>query len=99
MNSSIITNANDFKETLRDFKGKMYKLLKMCESTDFNINDACDILNDGLLNLIDIKHYNIELQKEVEHFKEITSKQKENVEEKNLNYQNRNHSLLNLMKN
>jgi hypothetical protein len=60
----------------------------MCESTDFKISEAIDTLTDGMLNLAEIKYLNTEIQKEIEAKKEVTTKKKERVEEKNLNYQN-----------
>ena len=56
-----MNTANDiglYRETLKDLKDKMIKMLKMCEGTDFNQNEALDILKDGLINLIDIKSLN-----------------------------------------
>ena len=60
-----MNTANDivlYRETLKDLKDKMIKMLKMCEGTDFNQNEALDILKDGLINLIDIKSLNKQIQ-------------------------------------
>lgn len=57
------SNLENFKETVKDMKEKMGRVLKMCDSTDFKINDALEILHDGLINIIDIKYLNSEVQK------------------------------------
>lgn len=56
-------NIIELKESTNDLKEKMLKLLKMCESTDFKQNEAFDILQDGLINLIEIKSLNSGIQK------------------------------------
>lgn len=56
-------NLQSFKDTVKDMKEKMGKVLKMCDGTDFKINDALEILHDGLINIIDIKYLNAEVQK------------------------------------
>jgi hypothetical protein len=81
-------NIEAFKFTLKDLREKMTKLLKMCESTDLKLTDANDVLYDGLINIMDIKYLNAEVQKEVEGYKENINKEKEKVEEKNLYFQN-----------
>ena len=83
--SNTISN---FKTCVHDLKDKMQKLLRMCDSTDFKQNEAFDTLQDGLINILDIKSFNSTIQKEIEIFKEITTKEKESVEDKNLNFQN-----------
>ncbi len=88
MNTNINENVKELKNTIKDFRDKLSRMLKMCESKDLKINDAFEILNDGMLNLSDITHYNTEIQKEIEVRKEITNKKKERVEDKNLNFQN-----------
>lgn len=57
------SNIKEFKSCVIDLKEKMVKLLKMCESTDFKQNEAFETLEDGLINLIDIKHLNSKMQK------------------------------------
>jgi hypothetical protein len=52
-----------FRETTNDMKEKMFKILKMCEGTDFKVNDAMNIIEEGLINLIEIKQLNAEVQK------------------------------------
>ena len=79
---------SNFKTCVHDLKDKMQKLLRMCDSTDFKQNEAFDTLQEGLINILDIKSFNSTIQKEIETFKEITTKEKESVEDKNLNFQN-----------
>ena len=56
-------NITGFKESVCDLKEKLNKLLKMCDSTDFKQTEAFDTLQDGLVNLIEIKYLNSEVQK------------------------------------
>jgi hypothetical protein len=57
------TKTNQFKACVLDLKEKMIKLLKMCDSTDFKQNEAFETLQDGLVNLIEIKGHNCDVQK------------------------------------
>lgn len=60
-----MSNNNEilhFRETLKDLKDKMFKMLKMCEGRDFKQNEALELLNEGLINLIDIKSLNRHIQ-------------------------------------
>ena len=59
---STANDITEFHETLNDLKEKMLKMLKMCEGRDFKQNEALEILNDGLINLIDIKSLNKQIQ-------------------------------------
>jgi hypothetical protein len=77
-----------YRATLKDFREKMNKLVKMCESTDLKLTEANDVLYDGLINILDIKYFNAEIQKEIEGNKESITREKEKVEEGNLYYQN-----------
>lgn len=56
-------NLKDFKFSISNLKEKIGKVLKMCDNTDFKQDDAYDILQDGLIDLLDIKHLNSEIQK------------------------------------
>ena len=56
-------NIKGFKDSVYDLKEKLNKLLKMCDSTDFKQTEAFDTLQDGLVNLIEIKYLNSEVQK------------------------------------
>lgn len=62
-NGNFSVVANNFKTSLNDLKDKMNRLLKMCDSTDFKQNEAFDILQDGLVNLLDLKNFNYHVQK------------------------------------
>lgn len=53
---------NSFRDSLKDLKEKMTKMLKMCEGKDFKQNEALELLNEGLINLIDIKSLNRQIQ-------------------------------------
>lgn len=69
-----MSNNNEilqFRETLRDLKEKMFKMLKMCEGRDFKQNEALELLNDGLINLIDIKSLNRHIQGVKNFFKHL----------------------------
>jgi hypothetical protein len=63
LDSNFSKNIKEFKSSVSDLKDKMNKLLKMCDSTDFKQNEAFDTLQDGLINLIEIKYLNSEVQK------------------------------------
>jgi hypothetical protein len=56
-------NAKEFKDSLQDLKDKMNRLLKMCDSTDFRQNEAFETLQEGLVNLLDLKGLNAKVQK------------------------------------
>jgi len=59
---STTNEIPQFQETLKDLREKMLKMLKMCEGRDFKQNEALEILNDSLINLIDIKSLNRQIQ-------------------------------------
>lgn len=59
---STTNEISQFRETLKDLREKMLKMLKMCEGRDFKQNEALEILNDSLINLIDIKSLNRQIQ-------------------------------------
>lgn len=56
-------NFELFRQTLKDLQFKMNKITKMCENTDFKVNEALQTLHDGLIDIIDIKCLNSEIQK------------------------------------
>jgi hypothetical protein len=60
--TEVQENLKSFKLTLKDLKEKMHKMLKMLEGTNFKQNEALEILNDGLINIIDIKSLNRKIQ-------------------------------------
>ncbi len=62
-NPSFDKKLSNFKSVVFDLKEKMHKLLKMCDSTDFKQNEAFETLQEGLINLLEIKQSNSELQK------------------------------------
>jgi hypothetical protein len=63
MHGNFSKNVKEFKFCVTDLKDKMNKLLKMCDSTDFKQNEAFETLQDGLVNLLEIKCLNSEVQK------------------------------------
>lgn len=60
--STITNEIPQFRETLKDLREKMLKMLKMCEGRDFKQSEALEILNDSLINLIDTKSLNRQIQ-------------------------------------
>ena len=61
--SQFKNKINSFKFSVGDLKNKMKKLLKMCDSTDFKQNEAFETLQEGLINILEIKNLNCEIQK------------------------------------
>lgn len=82
------SDIQEMKTTLGSLKEKIKKMAKMCESIDFNQNDAYAILSDGLIDIIDIKRLNSKIQFEVENYKDECNKEQTKAEQKNLSYQN-----------
>ncbi len=62
-NEIFSLNTKEFKISLQDLKEKMGRLLKMCDSTDFQQNEAFETLQEGLINLLDLKELNANVQK------------------------------------
>ena len=82
------SDIQEMKTTLSSLKEKIKKMAKMCESIDFNQNDAYAILSDGLIDIIDIKRLNSKIQFEVENSKDECNKEQTKAEQKNLSFQN-----------
>ena len=62
MSSHPLNSIKSIKESLHNFREKILKLRKMCESKNLNQNQAMEILEDGLIDLIDIKKMNYIIQ-------------------------------------
>jgi hypothetical protein len=62
-NEKFTKNIREYKSSVGDLKDKMNKLLKMCDSTDFKQNEFFETLQNGLVNILDIKYFNSEIQK------------------------------------
>ena len=88
MSSHPLNSIKSIKESLHNFREKILKLRKMCESKNLNQNQAMEILEDGLIDLIDIKKMNYIIQNDTEISKEECLIQQHKAEEQNLNYQN-----------
>ena len=70
MSSHPLNSIKSIKESLHNFREKILKLRKMCESKNLNQNQAMEILEDGLIDLIDIKKMNYIIQNDTEISKE-----------------------------
>ena len=88
MSSHSLNAIKSIKESLHNIREKILKLRKMCESKNLNQNQAMEILEDGLIDLIDIKKLNYIIQNDTEKSKEECLIQQHKAEEQNLNYQN-----------
>jgi hypothetical protein len=88
MSSNPLLSIKSIKESLHKFREKILKLRKMCESPNLNQNQAMEILEDGLIDIIDIKKMNYIIQNDTEISKEECLIQQHKAEEQNLNYQN-----------
>ena len=84
--SSTNMNPIDFLLTTIDlFKTKLLTIKSMCEGTrDFNIDQAKSIVNDGLFDLVQIKHLNEMVQINCEKKKEECEKNQEDAGKENL---------------
>ncbi|MCQ2819079.1 MAG: hypothetical protein MJ252_17595, partial [archaeon] len=83
-------SIKDLKKSLSSLKQKMLKLLSMCESQsgEFNQEEASEILNEGIIDIIGIKHSNYKIVSEFEDANKICNNEQKKAEEKNLHYQN-----------
>ena len=63
INENFKNKIGNFKSGVADLKEKMQKLLRMCDSTDFKQTEAFETLQDGLINILDIKSFNSFIQK------------------------------------
>ena len=88
MSSHPLNSIKSIKESLHNIREKILKLRKMCESKNLNQNQAMEILEDGLIDIIDIKKMNYIIQNDTEISKEECLIQQHKAEEQNLNYQN-----------
>ena len=71
--------------TIDLFKTKLLTIKSMCEGTrDFNIDQAKSIVNDGLFDLVQIKHLNEIVQINCEKKKEECEKNQEDAGKENL---------------
>jgi hypothetical protein len=62
-NENFKNKIGNFKSCVGNLKDKMQKILRMCDSTDFKQTEAFEILQDGLINILDIKALNCHIQK------------------------------------
>lgn len=86
--SNINPNENSdlLLTLLNSFRTKILALKNMCEGTsDFNSSEANKILNDGIYDLIEIKHLNSKVQLNYENKKEEYEKNKDNIGKDYLN--------------
>ena len=90
MSSEEITSL---KETLHSLRDKILSIRKMCEDTNFQQNEAHLLLNEGLLDLIEIKKLNESIQLNSEKSKEDCNNNKINVGKENLNLQKQQYHL------
>ena len=81
------------KETLNSLRNKILSIRKMCEDTNFQQDEAHLLLNEGLLDLIEIKKLNESIQLNSEKCKEDCNQNKINVGKENLNLQKQQYHL------
>ena len=86
---------DEMKTTLCSLKEKILKLKTICEKNDFKQNDVYEILSEGLIDILDIKHLNSEITSQIEQLKTDCDKEQLIAEEKELNY----HSIMYQKKN
>lgn len=77
---------DEMKTTLSSLKEKILKLKNICEKNDFKQNDVYEILSEGLIDILDIKHLNSEITSQIEELKTECDKEQSIAEEKELNY-------------
>lgn len=85
MSSTNMNPIDSLLTTIDLFKTKLLTIKSMCEGTrDFNIDQAKSIVNDGLFDLVQIKHLNEIVQINCEKKKEECEKNQEDAGKENL---------------
>ena len=85
MSSTNMNPIDSLLTTIDLFKTKLLTIKSMCEGNrDFNIDQAKSIVNDGLFDLVQIKHLNEIVQINCEKKKEECEKNQEDAGKENL---------------